>query len=64
MGMGDVKCLFALVIAAPAQAMGSFTAGLLLMAAAATALRARSLPLLPFVLIPYLALCALAGVPF
>lgn len=59
-GMGDLKCLGALMLATPFAALVSFAAGLLLMALAALARRKHALPLLPFFVPCYLiTLCAL-----
>lgn len=49
LGMGDVKLLFALVLADPARGVIAFAGGLALLALACLASRKASLPLIPFV---------------
>lgn len=60
-GMGDVKVLFALMLASPLRGAGSFALGLVLLAAACAVARRRSLPLVPFIAAAWFAL-SLVGV--
>ncbi|WP_179184922.1 prepilin peptidase [Collinsella vaginalis] len=55
LGMGDVKLLFALMLADPLRGLTAFCVALLLLAAACLVTRRASLPLIPFI--------ALAGIP-
>lgn len=65
LGMGDIKCLATLMIADPVLGVSSFISGLLVLAVTGTALRVRSLPLLPFVTVAWLFLfgASLFGTP-
>lgn len=65
LGMGDIKCLVTLMLADPALGISSFISGLLGLAVTGTALRVRSLPLLPFVTVAWLFLfgASLFGTP-
>lgn len=55
-GMGDIKLLFALMLAAPLRGLLSFAAGLVLLALACLVRRERSLPLIPFTAVAWFAL--------
>lgn len=47
-GMGDIRALFALILAEPVAAIAAYGASLLLLAAGCALLRRRALPLIPF----------------
>ena len=50
LGMGDVKLLFALMVASPTRGLVSFAVALVLLAIVGAATHRRSLPLVPFIL--------------
>lgn len=52
-GMGDIKCLFALMLVSPLEGVLSFAGALALLAVAGAALGRGSLPLLPFLVAAY-----------
>lgn len=60
-GMGDIKLLFALVLADPVRGLAAYALGLVLLAIGCVAARRGSLPLIPFIAVAWLAL-ALGGV--
>lgn len=53
-GMGDVKLLFALMLADPVSGLASFAAALALLAPACVLARRPSLPLIPFIALTWL----------
>lgn len=59
-GMGDIKALGALMLAAPVRAVAAYAAGLLLLGVSGLMLRRRSLPLLPYLAIAFVAFEAAA----
>lgn len=60
LGMGDVKFLGAIMLRTPLLGIVSFACGLAGVALVGTVLRARSLPLLPFMVVSFIALAALS----
>lgn len=60
-GMGDLKALAALMLAAPWCAVAAYAAALVVLAVAGMVLRQRALPLLPFLAVTFVLLCVAGG---